>query len=83
MTVREIVKAQLEEKGYDGLCTRDCGCGLDDLMPCNDWCGNCEPARKITVTQAMRESEEGVDFDPDWDEIYVPLDSPLIDQTDH
>jgi len=34
MTVKEIVKEHLEANGYDGLCRDDCGCGLDDFMPC-------------------------------------------------
>lgn len=34
--VREIVAQWLRENHYDGLCNPDgeCGCGLDDLMPC-------------------------------------------------
>ena len=34
MTVKKIVKDCLEICGYDGLCRDDCGCGLDDFMPC-------------------------------------------------
>jgi len=33
-TVRQMVRSALEKAGYDGLCGFDCGCGLDDLMPC-------------------------------------------------
>ncbi|WP_417003698.1 hypothetical protein [Adlercreutzia sp.] len=34
--VREIVAQWLRENHYDGLCNAEgeCGCGLDDLMPC-------------------------------------------------
>ena len=49
MIVREVLAEWLKTHGYDGL-VRDvtasaCGCGLDDLMPC-DGCdvANCEPA---------------------------------------
>ena len=34
MNVRNIVFDYLKQNGYDGLCTDDCGCGLDDLQPC-------------------------------------------------
>ncbi len=37
MTVKEIVREWLREKGYDGLCAEDCGCSVDDLMPCSGY----------------------------------------------
>jgi len=35
--IREIVVAWLKANGYDGLCNteNECGCTLDDLIPCN------------------------------------------------
>jgi len=33
-TVLEIVRQWLEEHGYDGLYTSNCGCPIDDLAPC-------------------------------------------------
>ena len=34
ITVKQIVKEYLEKHGYDGLCFGDCGCRVEDLMPC-------------------------------------------------
>lgn len=44
--VREIVVAYLKKHGYDGLCTDDCGCGLDDLAPCGECMDLCVPGYK-------------------------------------
>ena len=49
--VLEIVRGWLKEHGYDGLCRDECGCGLDDLAPCD--CapyGDCKPAYKKPCT---------------------------------
>ena len=49
MIVAQIVRKYLEENGYDGLCGglgNSCGCGLDDFMPCDGDCSDCEPAYK-------------------------------------
>ena len=38
MDIREIVRLWLEQNGYDGLYWPwlECGCFLDDLMPCDE-----------------------------------------------
>ena len=33
-TVKEIISKYLEEYGYDGLYSDECGCKKDDLGPC-------------------------------------------------
>jgi hypothetical protein len=43
MNVREIVDQWLRENEYDGLCTLNCGCPLDDLMPCGKPEAECRP----------------------------------------
>lgn len=44
--VREIVEAFLRVNGYKGLAGYECGCGLDDLMPCDGEVADCQPAFK-------------------------------------
>ena len=44
MNVREIVEAHLNQVGAHGLCTDECGCWLDDLVPCGEINENCVPA---------------------------------------
>ena len=46
MNLHEIVADWLREHGYDGLVRIDyeCGCGLDDLMPCSQPSEHCEAA---------------------------------------
>lgn len=48
ITVKEIVLEYLRKHGQDGLCNDNCGCSLEDFMPCecND-ISTCEPARRI------------------------------------
>jgi len=48
MDVREIVKHWLKENGYEGLYSDQCGCDLEDLMPCcNDGALSCQPGYKV------------------------------------
>ncbi len=54
MTVHDIVAQYLVDNGYDGLYTDDCGCLLDDLMPCCSECGNCEPGYKASQEEAAK-----------------------------
>ena len=47
MNVKKIVIQYLKEHGYDGLCNNgDCGCEIDDLVPCSEDCSICEPGYK-------------------------------------
>jgi len=41
--VKNIIKEYLIKNNYDGLCfSGECGCRLDDLMPCETDCTACE-----------------------------------------
>ena len=44
MNVKEIIKAWLKEHKYEGLFNSDieCGCKLDDFMPCGEMSHDCE-----------------------------------------
>lgn len=48
MNVRQIVLAHLKLIGADGLCAEECGCGLDDFMPCGGDrnVSECKPAMR-------------------------------------
>ena len=50
MNAREILKAWLAERGYDGLWNseQECACLLGNLAPCESDPGNCEPGYKVT-----------------------------------
>jgi hypothetical protein len=52
MTVRDIVKKYLEDNGYDGLAINECGCGLGDLMPCDNASPYCVPAKRFKCNRA-------------------------------
>jgi len=56
-TVRDIVRHYLTDRGHDGMCNPDaeCGCGIDDLMPCDCNPFGCQPARR-TVNEYGEET---------------------------
>lgn len=44
MNVREIIAKYLKDNGFDGLYSPgECGCKLDDLMPCDGIGISCNP----------------------------------------
>ena len=44
MIVKNIIRDWLIKYGYDGLCNEHCGCGINDLAPCDEMKSDCEPA---------------------------------------
>ena len=63
MTVEQIVSDWLREHGYDGLCNLDCGCTLDDLVPCRCINEECQAAYKTTAFTPEEREEWGDDCD--------------------
>lgn len=72
MNAREMLAAALKAAGADGLCTDDCGCHIRDLMPCGEYCGDCEPAKAIPGNDAWR---YGISVDGETEIVMVPLDA--------
>ena len=60
MTVIEIIKKHLIDNEFDGLVTDDyeCGCGVDDLRPCDGDFAKCSPAYKDPVTGRFVSSKD-------------------------
>ena len=49
MDVLDITKQYLKENGYDGLyCENECGCGIEDLAPCDGPIHSCRPGYKVS-----------------------------------
>ena len=46
MNVYDIIVKYLKNNGYDGLCNENCGCPINDLMPCDESLADCEPGHK-------------------------------------
>jgi hypothetical protein len=44
ITIKRIVEDYLKANGFDGLSREDCGCGIEDLFPCEDVPYDCHPA---------------------------------------
>lgn len=64
MTIEDIIKQYLKDNGFDGLCNPDleCGCGLDDLMPCGgEGVIDCEPAYRHRCAEHLRNEYHLVD----------------------
>lgn len=57
LTVKEIVVEYLRANGYDGLYNdEECGCSLEDFMPCGECLCYCIPG----VKKPMPEGGEGI-----------------------
>ena len=59
--VRALIQAHLRQIGADGLCNPDdeCGCGADDLCPCDRSPLDCVPARAVIATEDGDSYDQG------------------------
>lgn len=59
-SIIEIVKKHLIDNGFDGLVADDCecGCGVDDLRPCDSDFSKCMPAYRDPITNRFRVSRD-------------------------
>jgi hypothetical protein len=48
-TIGGILESYLRENGFDGLAYDDCGCGIDDLFPCEQPTRDCQAAYRRSV----------------------------------
>jgi hypothetical protein len=75
MTVKEMIENYLISHGFTGLCnlSRECGCELSDLAPCESYPSTCVPGYKVTCTEEDPLCVEQ-DHDPgDW---HIQLEKP-------
>lgn len=72
---KDILIATLTRLGADGLCCDGCGCGLDDLVPCNSDPSGCVPAKKGKVRDLDEDARAEYDLGPN-DDYYVEMDVP-------
>ena len=73
MKIKEILIDWLKSHCYEGLCNQeiDCGCGLDDFMPCDEVDKECEPAMK----KIAKEDDDEYGNYKIGDEVFVPIKS--------
>lgn len=66
MTIKDIIEKYLKDNGFDGLAGDECGCGVDDIFPCSEFCGQCEPAKYVKCEDCLKEDEgEGCPYGRD------------------
>lgn len=61
--VLDIIYKYLKDNCFDGLCTIDCGCGFDDLCPCEGEELQCVPAYKHINPDCSKCESKCISFD--------------------
>ena len=49
--VAKMVEVWLRDNDYSGLWSEECGCEIDDLMPCGEYNSDCQAGYKKDCTQ--------------------------------
>jgi hypothetical protein len=81
LTIEPAARIRLSQLGYDGLYCSECGCELDDLMPCGgEGALDCYPAYKHEIKNGQCEHAEicdrgdicnsGLDTDSEYDTVF-------------
>lgn len=72
-TVQKIVKEWLIANGFTGLYTEECGCEIDDLMPCWNERLNCLAGYKVFCSTNCEtcHRNEWCDMDPEFSNWYI------------
>ena len=84
MIVYDIVLEKLEAVGADGLCNINCGCGIDDLMPCDSAPVDCLVAKKVSCAEYRKHMAWTCDLKCEecdmlnGDTYFIPLGSPAV-----
>ena len=82
MNCKEIITLYLKAQGFDGLYNADweCGCLLDDLMPCNgEQIQNCEPGYKLPCDCGDHDFHVGLKESADFCPVFPPEVKPEQD----
>ncbi len=65
MNCKDIIKEYLKKHGFEGLHSKECICGLEDLMPisyCSELLTDCEPGYKVPCDPIMCACDGDCDF---------------------
>jgi hypothetical protein len=73
---KEIIIKYLKENGFDGLAGDNCGCGIDELCPCDGNPMECSPA--IKTRQDCEECKEKCDASGESEFCYKEIGEPII-----
>jgi hypothetical protein len=85
MNVKQITIAYLKENGFDGLHSEECGCGVDDLMPCDgEGIEHCKPAKAVPCDGSCRNccSSES-EIASGKESCYRPMDTTTKEEETH
>lgn len=63
--IRTILIEYLRKNNYDGLCNIDleCGCTIDDLIPCDYNLSECEPAYKMNCPCKNKGAHDACEYE--------------------